>query len=353
LFLWRDLILVFISCLMLIAAITKTKQQNNVAFPRNITMPLTNSPTRQRLRFAVSFFAVIVFSICTYYIVVYFDWVEILKVLDQVNMILLVMVSVLAILVFWFLRALRWSLLLRSMDSGPISFRDIYLVCASGLALSVITPFQSGELLKVEMLHRVCKVKRVLGYTSFTIERLLDLSSIIFIAFVSMLILDLSWLPWWMPLALFLVLSSISIILYKFITRYFAHHDTVVSFKIMIDQLFKSRVTLSYAFGLSLLAWAAVAAGWMFCLAVVDVLITVPQGGALISGVTLISIASFIPGAIGVSEVSISALLVSYGITAPQAQAGALLIRSYTVLAILLGLIHSAILYYGISWNKR
>jgi hypothetical protein len=55
---------------------------------------------------------------------------------------------------------------------------------------------------------------------------------------------------------------------------------------------------------------------------------------------TIVNILSLIPGAVGISEVSISELLIRSGIDIPQAQSAALAVRGYGVLAIVLGAAH-------------
>ena len=56
--------------------------------------------------------------------------------------------------------------------------------------------------------------------------------------------------------------------------------------------------------------------------------------------VALISILSLIPGGVGISEASTTQILIQYGLAAPAAQAGLLVLRSYFVLAIALGAAH-------------
>ena len=56
--------------------------------------------------------------------------------------------------------------------------------------------------------------------------------------------------------------------------------------------------------------------------------------------VTLAAILSFIPGGLGVSEAGSAQILMKFGQSAATAQAGAILIRSYGMLVVLLGLAH-------------
>jgi len=64
------------------------------------------------------------------------------------------------------------------------------------------------------------------------------------------------------------------------------------------------------------------------------------QAVALMSIVALISILSLIPGGIGVSEVGTSQMMMHFGIAAAVAQAGSLVLRCYSLVAIGLGAGH-------------
>ena len=56
--------------------------------------------------------------------------------------------------------------------------------------------------------------------------------------------------------------------------------------------------------------------------------------------VALIGILSFIPGGLGISEAGSSQLLIHFGIAVAAAQAGSLVLRSYSLISIVLGIGH-------------
>jgi len=199
--------------------------------------------------------------------------------------------------------------------------------------------------MKVELLRKLCNVKRVDGYTSFALERFLDLISVLLIALISALLVDAGSLHWWLPLLLMTIVCSLMYALYYVVTRYFNHNDLVISLKLSIDQLVSNPTVLIYTMTCSMVAWLIVVLGWMIFLEAIDVEISIVQGTLLTSGATLINIASFIPGAVGVSEVSISLMLQSFDVIEMSAQAGALLIRIYALYSILFGLFGAIILY--------
>ncbi|HYA41081.1 MAG TPA: hypothetical protein VEF34_07240, partial [Syntrophobacteraceae bacterium] len=61
---------------------------------------------------------------------------------------------------------------------------------------------------------------------------------------------------------------------------------------------------------------------------------------ALMSIVTLVSILSLIPGGLGISEAGSSQVLIWLGFASTAAQTGTLVLRSYSIIAIVLGVGH-------------
>ena len=87
-------------------------------------------------------------------------------------------------------------------------------------------------------------------------------------------------------------------------------------------------------------SWASVAFSWQVFLYSGGIHVSFAQAVALMSIVALISILSLIPGGIGVSEVGTSQMLIHFGFAAAVAQAGSLVLRCYSLVAIALGAGH-------------
>ncbi len=58
--------------------------------------------------------------------------------------------------------------------------------------------------------------------------------------------------------------------------------------------------------------------------------------------ITLIAVLSVIPGGLGISEAGSAHLLMRFGVATASAEAGALALRSYTLIALALAVIHYA-----------
>ncbi len=87
-------------------------------------------------------------------------------------------------------------------------------------------------------------------------------------------------------------------------------------------------------------SWSIVALGWQACLLSISIQLDFLDVLGLLSVVTVASIVSFIPGGLGVAEASVAEFLIRCGLAAPVAQAGALSLRGFSLLVILLGGIH-------------
>jgi len=73
-----------------------------------------------------------------------------------------------SIIAYWLVRVFRWHVLLRSMHANA-RFLDLYLYSAIALSVAIFTPFQSGEVLKVELFKKRGNVGRLPGYSAFMV----------------------------------------------------------------------------------------------------------------------------------------------------------------------------------------
>ena len=89
--------------------------------------------------------------------------------------------------------------------------------------------------------------------------------------------------------------------------------------------------------------WLVVVAGWGVCIAAIGIWLSPLQLMFLTSAVTLLNVLSFVPGGLGVAEVSTVVALAHFGVSDALAQAGAIILRSYGLVIIFCGVIHFAI----------
>ncbi len=275
--------------------------------------------------------------LCLAYVLISFEWVAILPVLGSAQPLWLLGAGSLSIILYWMLRALRWLILLRRAGVVVSPF-DLYMCSAVSLSLAIITPLQSGEALKVEWLRRYGLRDRIPGYSSFAIERLADLLVVGVLAAVSI----------WGQLGPgdreIIVLSGLAMGLLLLVgagvIRTARVGRSARGLPWYLQRYVSDGPTVMLVLLVTFLAWVMVALGWRVCLYSISIDLTVQEAIALMSVVTVINILSGVPGAVGVSEVSSAELLVRQGQTVSLAQAGALVLRLYGVLILLLGAGH-------------
>lgn len=280
-------------------------------------------------------FAGIVLAASVAYIASTFEWHAAFGVLRHADPVWFFLGGGYAIVAYWGVRALRWRYLMREMGV-PASFLDLYLCSSVALSLSVFTPLQSGEALKVELLKRYGRVARLPGYGAFALERAADLYVV---ASIGIVVLASAAAPTAYTLAI------AGLLIFAPVAGYMVLHNLRLPGRIgqFLTVLQSGVRTPSMVLVLLLstcASWSLVALGWYACLMSISIHLGFFDMLALLAVVTLTSIASLIPGGLGVAEASVATSLIHLGVAAPLAQAGALCLRGYSLLVILLGVAH-------------
>jgi uncharacterized protein (TIRG00374 family) len=280
-----------------------------------------------------------VFVWCLRYILLNFQWAKILQVLNRVDLAWWLVIA-LSIPLYWLLRTLRWLVLLRSMHVN-VGLLELYFCTSVSLSLALVTPLQSGEMLKVELLKKRGWLGRSPGYGSFLIERVLDFLMLATFATISVLsgIRLPSEINWTKMLVAFLALT-VFVLAAGFVISKTKGLGKVGEFLTNMRASARNPKTLLFITLLTFLSWMTVAIGWHLCFTSISLGISFRQSIALMAIVTFVNVLSFIPGGIGVAEVSITELLRGWHLDVGLAQAGAVLLRCYAVLILLMGAVH-------------
>jgi uncharacterized membrane protein YbhN (UPF0104 family) len=214
------------------------------------------------------------------------------------------------------------------------------MATAISLSFALFTPLQSGEVLKVELLKKHGMMQRSPGYGSFLVEKALDLVTVIALACVSLLT-TLDVLPrrysYGILGGLAMVCLAGFLVIHKLQLK--GRPQRLLA---SMRQCIGDGRTLAVVTLVTLASWAAVAFSWQILLYSAGLHLSFTKAIAVMSIVALISILSLIPGGLGISEAGTAQVLMRLGFTAVLAQAGALILRSYSILAILLAAVHLA-----------
>lgn len=275
---------------------------------------------------------------CGRYIIKNFSWTQILSSLRGARLVWVLTVGGVALIAQWALRTWRWRIILTSLGT-KVGFFDLYFCNSIMTSVAPITPFQAGEALKVELLKKHGLLERGVGYKSFLAERALDLFTLIVIAFGSSLVV-FNLASFWTAFLLTLSLVALAVMVVVLVLRRLRSKGQLETPFRRLGVPAVSAKTISQVMALSILSWASIAAGWQACFYSVSIDIGFANSMAVTSMATVINILSLIPGAIGISEVSVTELLMRFGYPSPVAQAGALMLRLYVLYILLMGLTH-------------
>lgn len=293
---------------------------------------------------------------CLHYLVTRFEWREAITVLAGARMFLFLGIGSVTVLLYWLLRTLRWYWMLRFQEVR-VPFLNLFWMTSLSLAFSIVTPFQSGEMMKVEWMKRRGLAGRACGYGIFAVERGMDLAVVAGAAVVS-------GFAEYVGMALYEAMAWISVVIILALAgggwffRKKHLKGATGEFLLAVRASLKTPWQGLVIFALTVLAWMMTAAGWQVCLVSIGMDVGYVRALVLTLWVTLINILSMVPGAVGVSEVSIAELLVFWGYPVSLSQAAALSLRGYSLLilacgAVLFVLNQSYVYFSGYFFRRK
>ncbi len=297
-------------------------------------------------------FSAVVLGVCLIYLFSTFQWVEISELLFNTNYVVSQLVlMVLTIPLYWVVRTWRWLFMLRR-SGFECKFSELYMVTAIALSVAQFAPFQSGEVMKMELMKKRGGLGRSQGYSSFLVERFADLFIVSVTAIVAILVLsELTFER--NTIYIFMAMALICAVGFLFLLRFLRNNPKVAEFSENILLFVKSPGLIIPILLLTCLSWLVVAAGWYFALSSLKISTGYLPIILLVALVTVINLSSFIPGSVGVSEVSIAIILISLKVEPASAQAGALIIRGYGVLISLIGGMHYLLYHLFLRFNRN
>jgi len=242
-----------------------------------------------------------------------------------------------SIFFFWLFRTIRWFVLLKASNIY-IDFYHLYLIGSVSMAFALLTPFQSGEALKVEMLKKTGDVERTSGYGVFFTEKIIDLMVVLLMAVSGIIFGAVNFLN---RRGIFIAVAVMIICftLFFIIIRRISPDNFFGRFFQPLNLCVKDWNVMAKVIILTIIGWFFVILGWYASLHSISIPVSFYETTTMTAITTLINIFSLIPWSLGISEVSITSFLIYLKQDIPLAQAGALIIRIYAIVALLMGLI--------------
>jgi uncharacterized membrane protein YbhN (UPF0104 family) len=292
---------------------------------------------RSNARVVAMAFALVVVAACLVYLFTHFDWHEPLRVVRDANLALLFAALVLLQFAYICVRTLRWQVIVR--DRNPeATFGALYWITAIVVSLSMLTPGQIGETVKVELLKRRGFGNRLPALGSFAIERVLDLLTIAGFGLVG-LALDSSLgerFPQLPAVAALLFVAALAVLVW--LSR--PHGGAPTGWLAHLRSGTGTAAVKGKMLALTIASWALVGLAWQIALGMVGVHVSLPAVCWLLSIVTFGSLISLMPGGIGLADVVLIQALIAMGTPSTAAQAGALILRVHMLIGILFGCAH-------------
>lgn len=291
-------------------------------------------------KFVKFLIAILVGIVCLYYVIGNFNWSQIWESLQKASLARFFSGAFVTLLAFFFFRAIRWYLLLRS-ENLNIPFFKLYLYNTISIGISNITPFQSGEAVKVEFLRKYGG-GRLTGYTIFFLERVCDLLTV-----VGMAILGISFgFNLGIPSSYFYIFAIVFIAGFSAAVGilFLIPNERLNPVRILLLEKWRQKWVLLLTALFTICSWSAAALGWKITLSSVSIDVSFLQSISLVSLTMLLAIISFVPGAVGVSEIGITTILTRMGVELSLAQTGAIALRAYALTLLVLSLLHWIIL---------
>ena len=300
---------------------------------------MTDEPIRsvrgRAIRLAVVV-AVLIVSLA--YVVLTFDWRAIGTALAGADLVLLLIGGCSTILAYFVVRTARWAVVLRGSDLR-LPFGALYRWCVFSQAAIVVTPFQSGEMVKIEMMRSAGRGSRIEGYGGLVVERAADIGVLLAIAGISVLANADRLFAFASAIWIVAALGAFGVVALIVVGR--RRFGFITELARSASGVARHPGVLVSVVALTFVAWAIVALGWLFCFRSVGVVVSLGEALGLVAVVTLVNVASLIPGAVGISEVGITECLMRLGHTSAQAQTGAMVIRAYALEVLVLAALHT------------
>ncbi len=293
---------------------------------------------RTRSSFAVWSVSAILFVGSIIYILSRFEWRAVYESLQRARILYFLFGTGLALVLYWLARTLRWMILLGNAGVR-VAFSDLYCATALSLSLATFTPFQSGEVMKVELLKKRGQLSRISGYGTFAVERFLDLAVVLILAVISLGRLS-GLIDNGMRLAVAIPFLLLGILGGLWLLWHWHRAGHIKEFVDTMRGSIQSPGVFAVATLLTLIGWVVTAAAWTVGLRSLGIALVFSDVLAVMSIMTLVNILSLIPGGAGISEAGIAEMLLRLGIDTPSAQAGALIVRCYGLWGALLGAAH-------------
>ena len=270
-----------------------------------------------------------------------------------------VVLGIVVVFIGLFLRAIRWFLMLKSLDV-EINLKSCILIYFSGTAFG-LTPGRLGEVIKSHYLKRLVNTPLTTSAPTIIVERILDVFAILFIAISIFFLIGIQNNIVFIGIGI-LALSFFLIYQRKLFLKLLNRTESTP----IIGKLSKNLITaidiiftltkpksISLTLPLSILSWLLESFVVYFVLKSFDIQISVVSSIFIFVVSSLLGAISFLPGGVGATEGGLFGLLYLENISYNDAVGPVLVIRIIVLwMTIIFGLIINRLTEITILKNK-
>lgn len=258
------------------------------------------------------------------------------------------LLSIALYVLFLLVATYRWILLLnKPLISLPL--KNLFLISSIAKGLGSITPMNTGEFLKAEITHKLADTNRTSQYAIVVVERGLDILTLLLCAVIG-IFWQQNFRIWLQEKVIFVlgflilflsILIIIISIIYKKNQRF---RGIVLELKKVLSLVAEKKLVIP----ITLLNWVVISFLWWSLFSAFHLSMTYPDVLFLLSLVTFVIVGSFVPGGIGLADVTATELALRMGYLPEQALFFPLAIRANTLISLLFG----AITWVVYNWSK-
>lgn len=238
----------------------------------------------------------------------------------------------------YLLRAVRWGYLMRRLDH-PMTARDAVFTQLAGMTMSV-TPARVGEVVKAYLARELAGLPMPRGIAAVLCERLADLIGVLALSAGAISLMG-DTLPALITVAILVATGTWllgSSWFHRVVLRVASrqpwmrdHNDSVTAVWDAVRALLAYR-PLAVSIGLSFLAWGLEGVAFGLCIRAIGFDgFTLGLAAAVYAIASVLGALTFLPGGIGLTEVSMTGLLVAAGMSGSDASVATLIIRIVTM----------------------
>lgn len=297
-------------------------------------------------KFAKFLWSIIISSICLIVVIRVFEWRHVLESLEKIDFAQLTIRCTPLLIGIYAARALRW-LVIAGLPFSAMAIFETYLYVTVSIALSMVTPFQLGEAAKIKLAQNFSNLDISTGAPAFIVERIIDILVLTMLFSATGLFRpDVQWIALGLPITIILLFVV-------WLAPFAAHLGGDTGWLIYLVRARIPGLQFLIATIISIASWCLTALLWNVALDSVGIFLQVSSLITLLFGVTASVIVSLTPSGIAVAELSIRAILMSYGVNSNDADTAAIVIRFLTILAVTIGAIHAILLIFLKSYLGR